>query len=400
MKLKDLMSIDELDQHIAYGSVSKQQASKEIGSDLTIYNYTHVAQHENLWDNVTEHCRGLIVGAGDYGTGEIIARPFRKFFNLNTSFRPETMEETLPNVKPYVSEKVDGSLGILFKHENKGFGPNVHIATRGSFASEQAQWATAWYRKHTMGLYGDWPAGYTPLFEIIYNENRIVVSYPFEGLVLLGLVHIDTGMELPPEEVRSWGRKNNLRVATQYPNLDLAQAKQDQSTNIEGYVLSYWDSKNLSAPLRVKVKTEEYCRLHKIVTGLNPKGIWEHLMAGGNPDDLWYTVGANQQFSTWCIGWINLLKGLFTKLESKATEAFGRVSIKALREIQQKGIVDDRATRKCYAMAIQQEPGSLQSILFAMYKAENYAPVIWKQLEPKMDGKEARIPNADTFNGL
>ena len=35
----------------------------------------------------------------------------------------------------------------------------------------------------------------TPLFEIIYPENRIVVKYDFEGLVMIGIVDIQTGYE-------------------------------------------------------------------------------------------------------------------------------------------------------------------------------------------------------------
>src|SRR5208337_116 len=102
---------------------------------------------------------------------EVIARPFRKWFNLNTSFRPETLEANLPSWKPRVLEKLDGSLGILFWY---GGQKRPYIATRGSFASDQAIWATNWYRAKfgnwPIADSAKWPKDYTPLFEIIYKE--------------------------------------------------------------------------------------------------------------------------------------------------------------------------------------------------------------------------------------
>ena len=45
---------------------------------LTIYNYSQATQYEAHWDEVTLQCRGLVVD--DMGT--IVARPFKKFFNI------------------------------------------------------------------------------------------------------------------------------------------------------------------------------------------------------------------------------------------------------------------------------------------------------------------------------
>lgn len=57
------------------------------------------------------------------------------------------------------------------KHENYK-GHNVYIATRGSFESDQALWATEWIQKRFRPV--DFLAGYTYLYEIIYPENRVV----------------------------------------------------------------------------------------------------------------------------------------------------------------------------------------------------------------------------------
>lgn len=391
LKIDDLLDTNLLKDHIFKGVVSEMKHPDY--PELKIYNYSHVAQHDNIWDNVTEQCRGLIVNSS---TNEVLARPFRKFFNLNTSFREETQEANLPAWKPRILEKLDGSMGILFYYNNR-----IHIATRGSFASDQAIWANNWVLEHYKSNGPmDWPEGHTPLFEIIYKENRIVVSYEFEGLVLLGLVNIENGFELSPEEVSSWGNRNGIRVAKEYLNLTIKECQSDATPNREGFVLQYWTQKD-SAPLRLKIKTEDYVRLHKVITGLNPKGIWEHLAARYDPEALWRPAIHNKPFVDWCTGWIKTFQDMYEKWEQEAIRQFGSVAIKAIREsnnISPKP--DERAIRKIWALAIQQEPSYLHQVLFACLSGSDWKAQIWKKLEPKIEGKEVHIRNGDQFNGI
>src|SRR5262245_39360805 len=123
---------------------------------LAILNYTRECQVQGAWDEVTLCCRGLIV---DTRAWEVAAWPFAKFFNVNE--RPETQLEVLPRESFVAYEKLDGSLGILFRGPD---GPAV--ASRGSFTSDQARRGTALLR----GLPGldDVPEHLTLLFEIIY----------------------------------------------------------------------------------------------------------------------------------------------------------------------------------------------------------------------------------------
>lgn len=400
LNIKDLFDNELLKAHILNRVVSETRHPEH--KNLAIYNYTHIAQHENVWDNVSEQCRGLII---DTDTGDVLARPFRKFYNLNTSFKPETLEANLPSWKPRVLEKLDGSLGILYKYNGV-----EQIATRGSFASDQAIWASQWYIEHMMsksepyGIYThfkqyEWPYDYTPLFEIIYKENRIVVSYEYEGLVLLGLVNNSTGFELSPHEVSTWASKNGLRVPQEFI-YSLDECKADKSPNTEGFVLQYWNSK-APIPLRLKIKTDDYVRLHKVITGLNPKGIWEHLSLGLNPELLWSPATANRLFCDWCIEWINTFQRMYDKLEQDAITAFGKATIRSQREVAAgKGLLDSRAMRKCFAMAAQEEASNLLSALFAMHDGKCYQPALWKLLEPKITGKEVFIRDADQFNGI
>ena len=109
--------------------------------DVRIFNYTQQCQFDKAWDDITKQCRGLILNVK---TGEVLARPFPKFFNYG-----EHVEKgwPIPTETPEVYEKLDGSLGILYYLNGKPW-----IATRGSFTSDQAVWATNWWRKNVISI--------------------------------------------------------------------------------------------------------------------------------------------------------------------------------------------------------------------------------------------------------
>jgi RNA ligase len=211
-------------------------------------------------------CRGLIW----HDSGRIEGRPFAKFFNYGEPDAPELK----PSTQVIAFDKLDGSLGISYMTPD---GPA--IATKASFASEQALHATELLR----GKYGSWcpPEGHTALFEIIYPENRIVLDYGDEDkLVMLGMVNNKTG--------RSWGWEG-LTVID--PPFELAEVlgtgelqevlKKPDRPNREGMVL-----KVMSKDIRIKVKQQEYLELHKVMTGLNERQIWEWMRTGVWIDDM------------------------------------------------------------------------------------------------------------------
>jgi RNA ligase len=234
---------------------------------LLIANYTHKAMRAGAWDEHTTNCRGLIFRPD----GEVVARPFRKFFNLGESHCPPLPDE------PYeVYEKLDGSLGILY-HD----GDDWAIATRGSFTSEQAIAATRLLHasyKHTLEHLS---TAITYLFEIILPWNRIVVDYgQTEDLALLAMVQNRTGDELN----LVYGRAIGFTTAPTSPSRDIWDLFDDDPTNREGYVVRF------QSGLRVKVKFDLYRKLHRLVTGLSTKGIWELLKDGQSLEGIpgWY----------------------------------------------------------------------------------------------------------------
>ena len=138
--------LDTLNKYLEEGLVQKQVHPT---LPLTIWNYTPKVQYENLWDEITLMTRGLVVD----DLGNIVARPFAKFFNW------EEMKHT-PTDDFEVFEKVDGSCIILFYYNHEWV-----FASRGSFTSEQsvkAKELSSKYPLHSLDKQK------TYIFEIIY----------------------------------------------------------------------------------------------------------------------------------------------------------------------------------------------------------------------------------------
>jgi hypothetical protein len=340
---------------------------------LTIFNYAPACQFDNYWTDVTSQCRGLILDDAN----NIVARPFHKFFNLNTSFRPETHEANLPNEMPEVYDKVDGSLGILWFYEGE-FG----VATRGSFESDQAKWATKLFNENYLSFWQRSEEVFyaTYLFEIIFNANKIVVDYPFEDLVLLTAVNIRDGYELPHEHLSTiWP----WRVVEKFDK-SLSECIAEQKVNSEGYVLFYRE-----AGLRVKVKFAEYMRLHKLFTGVSPKMIWEIMKDACRKHKLTIayslediidgtlailTARSNQSFENWVTSWRNKMLAQYYAVLNKSILIYDTRSGSVRKDVAEHFLQFPDVSAICFDML--DNHGSL---------SERGYELIWKCIKPKVE---------------
>lgn len=223
--------------------------------DFLQFNYNAMAQYEGRWNDFEIISRGLIIHAK---TGEIVARPFDKFFNWG--------ERGLFSNAPIVSitEKLDGSLGILYRDNN-----TYKIATRGSLESDQAQWATEYLNKHHNLI--NLPNEATLLFEIIYPGNRVVVDYgKREDLVLLAGRNRFTGEYWQFYQVKAVANMYGFSTPYQYrfEGIETLYSNLEElSANEEGYVAEFADGQ------RFKFKSAAYLRLHKLLSSLSFKNI-------------------------------------------------------------------------------------------------------------------------------
>lgn len=355
--------------------------------DLTIWNYSQKVQYEKLWDEITIQCRGLVTNS----KGQIIARPFKKFFNL------EEMD-SLPIGDFKVYEKLDGSLGILFYYEeeltdevryNKWFNNNYEtgmerffdpnnlpdfdnpyyeptpktkgewiFASRGSFTSEQAIKGLELLKKYNLDPLSK---GYTYLFEIIYPSNRIVVDYGNdEKLILLGVVHtmIDD-FEMPLDNC-SFIEETGFELVKEYDiSKDIHLLKNTISNDNEGYVLKF----NTRPISRIKIKGDEYVRLHRIITNISNRDVWQLLKDGKPLDELLEKVP--DEFFNW-------VKSTVIDLQNKFDETKSEV------ELQFKELIN----KKEFAEKIKDNPN--RSFLFK--RLDSYSnqlnEMIWDSIYP------------------
>jgi RNA ligase len=364
--LSSILDVELLSQHLTNGVVRKQ--THPLYPELTIYNYTEVAQCDRVWDEVTNQCRGLITVTKEGGEQFLLARGFNKFHNLNTDYIPETQEENLHKETPLSTEKLDGSMGIVFFYDEL-----VHVATRGSFDSDQARWATAWLRAHEKGIgsfLNLFSSDFTPVCEVIYPENRIVVEYETEGLIFLaGIRH--NGSEISRNSLELWCETNKLPVVKKFDK-SLAECAAEDNPNEEGYVLTY------SNGLKVKVKFPAYVRLHRIVTGLNPKTVWEMLSTGQGEvlNTLIADTKMPETFRVWLYNWMDVLLTEFSHILTKARIIVG---------LSPGHIVGDRdVTRKEHAeYFLLSENARYSGVCFAILDGKDLAPIIWKMIKPK-----------------
>jgi RNA ligase len=320
---------------------------------LSIYNYSRECQYDSKWDDITLNCRGLVLD----NDGNVIAKPFPKFFNYE-----EHKPEDIPNENFEVYEKMDGSLGIFFHYAGEW-----HMATRGSFTSEQAIKGMEIAMRYNYDKFC--VPGFTYLFEIIYPENRIVVDYgKEERLVLLGIMN-PKGEEVPYEEIADDGWDIVMKYKTWGEGYDLL--KEEISKDKEGYVIRF------SGGMRMKIKGEEYVRLHRILTNFSTKDIWE-ILKNGEPFEP-FLERVPDEFDDWVNRTAMNLRYSFHSIDERAGKLhdgfrYGKFNDKEVEP-----------TKKEFAEYVKQFPKELAAVMFKMWDKQPYDNIIWSMIKPKYE---------------
>lgn len=312
---------------------------------LHIYNYTRTVQYGNLWDDVTINFRGTILDED----GNLVAKSFPKFKN----FEEHSMDE-IPNEDFNIYEKMDGSLGIVYFYDNKW-----NMATRGSFNSDQAIKGLEILNRYDLSLLD---VNYTYLFEILYPENVIVVRYNEEKLVLLAKYNVVTGEE---GDVQTKYYKANFDVVNCYNNLsnNFADLKKGIEDNKEGYVLRFKNG------MRVKIKGEQYVRLHKILTNISNMDIWLSLKNG---EDLSLLLDAiPDEMDNNVRDFVDFLKINYNVVYDTALDFYENL----LNE-------NEINSKKDFALLIKDLDPKNKSLLFAFWDKKRYEDIIWNIVKP------------------
>jgi len=233
---------------------------------LQIINYSRTVQFDNLWDEVTTYCRNLILDLDC----NLIARSFSRFKNFE-----QLTNEEIPDCGYWVQEKLDGSLINLFYYNNEWI-----FASKGSFTSIHSIKAKEIFeKKYKLEGYNRLKPEYNYIFEVVFPENRIVVNYENEEkLIFLSafkgeneIKFENIGQELG---LFNWNFdivNSQLCLRDERKDDDFLVYKSKNLKNREGYVMLFLNG------FRMKIKFEDYCKLHKVSTGVSNYTVLEHL---------------------------------------------------------------------------------------------------------------------------
>jgi RNA ligase len=349
---------EDLENAIAQGRVTRR---KHDTFPYQILNYSPEVQYSRTWDEVTLNCRGLILDE-DYN---IVARPWKKFFNLGDVVLPMSWGD-----KVEVTDKVDGSLGIMYPAPN---GANF-IATRGSFHSEQAEFASVllWNKYHEIArMDKDYNDLYTFLFEIVYPGNRIVLDYgDTEDLVLLGAVHNEDGYYFGPQFAKSmleW--PGPVAETFEFDTLNDIAAHMGRR-NAEGFVIRHHN-------FLVKAKEPEYVEVHKLVTNASPKTVWDQLRQGKSKSEI--VSAFPDEFHSYIESMIDPLMERFNERVDEILRGYRDATLNV--SDAHSGGAFDTPSRKQYAQEFAKHPD--KRYFFLLLDNKPIKEVLWTELRPR-----------------
>jgi hypothetical protein len=152
----------------------------------------------------------------------------------------------------------------------------------------------------------------------------------------------------------------------------LKHLKEHESANREGYVLRFWPSNK-----RVKIKFEEYVRLHRLLTNFSNVDIWEHLRDGKNIEEFLDRVP--DEFDKWVKTTIEDLRYHKYRIEEYAGKVHDRFRYGKYNDR------DPEPTKKEFALHLAgcDIHPRVKSVCFLMWDRRDYQKVIWDMVRPK-----------------
>ncbi len=255
------------------------------GFNVSVFNY-RLAQYKDFANPIPEkpelkgyEMRGLTFVFNEDGSLFNRYVLLEKFFNLNQV--PDSLYSVVKNYKiKFVNNKEDGSIASFVKLPNG----KVIGKSKMGFDNDQADGINRVYKtnKEVKSLV-DWSLdnNIVPVFEYVAPNNRIVLRYPIEELILLRLRDNVTGKHI---DIRDHLDKvGTIRVAPFEDEIkDLDQLIELTATQVdkEGSIVTCEDE--MGRDFFFKIKTPWYMSLHGLLTDDLYR---EHIIIGYILDD-------------------------------------------------------------------------------------------------------------------
>ena len=279
------MNLPKIEEYFA--AAERGEVSALYSSDRRYVKFKYTAQtiYSGTWNRVTLHARGHVFNVS---TGKCVLRPWDKFFNYSElvlsdhSFTPtykasaaEGMffpqnydnEKLQGDLGHFVAtDKLDGSLCIAGTVDGKSM-----VTSSGAIHSEHSDWSRNWLESHN--ILGKFQPRFTYMFETIADVFLHPIKYDYEGCTLLGIIDNDTGQESPFDCVERTAREWGITAPQRVDITSLADAQKFAAglpANKEGIVITFENG------FKVKMKGEEFLKVHKLFHGLTPSYLMEN----------------------------------------------------------------------------------------------------------------------------
>lgn len=212
-----------------------------------------VFEQYDYYAALRRECRGIIF---DTETGEILRRPFHKFFNVNE--REETQDHRIDLVQPHVIlEKLDGSMIAPFIVNGKMIWGTKMGATDVAKPVEEFVKNHPAYADFALDALAD---GDIPIFEWCSRKQRIVLDYPEDRLILTGIREKTSGEYWTHTEMCEYAEAFGIPVVRAFePQTDMKAFLEYVSglEDLEGFIVRFDDGHML------KLKCHWYLQIHK-----------------------------------------------------------------------------------------------------------------------------------------
>lgn len=208
----------------------------------------------NLYAALRRECRGIIFCSH---TGMILSRPFGKFFNYGE--KTETLPENI-NIKDdnhTILNKCDGSMIRFFNLNNELISSTKAGITDTSEICDKFIENKPEYKHHAKYWLN---RGFTAIYELCTKQNRIVLSYPEDTMILTAIRNMKTGEYISYDAMVESASDFNIPVVDSFNPINDITSFSDNvrdEQGIEGYVIRFHDGHML------KIKTDEYVAIHK-----------------------------------------------------------------------------------------------------------------------------------------
>jgi RNA ligase len=223
-----------------------------VKEGYTVINY-NVMMADTFDCNIRRECRGIIF---DTATGDILRRPFHKFFNVNE--REETQDHVVDLSRDHnILEKLDGSMIAPFMVNGEIIWGTKMGATEVAKPVEEFIATHPNYRRFAeLELL----RGYTPIFEWCSRKQRIVLDYKEDQLVLTAMRDMKTGKYVSRYLMLLTADLFSIPVVRVFaPQTDMKEFIEyvRGMEDLEGFVVRFSDGHML------KLKCDWYVQIHK-----------------------------------------------------------------------------------------------------------------------------------------